>query len=62
MYFMNEISELSNKELGEILYDFTKCGRCSECKADGVLCGFNDPVKVRMNFAKEVAKRLIKEG
>lgn len=61
MYFMNEISDLSNQELGKILWDFTQCGDCSKCEADGVLCGFNDHVKVRMNFAKEVAKRLMME-
>lgn len=50
--------EMTNKELAEVIEDFYKCGECFECKADGVLCGFDDHVQVRMKFALEVAKRL----
>lgn len=50
--------EMTNKKLAEVIEDFYNCGNCSECKADGVLCGFNNPSRVRMKFALEVAKRL----
>lgn len=61
MYFMDDISKLSNKEISKILCDFIQCDLCEKCKAYGVVCGFSNPLEVRMNFAKEVATRLMKE-
>lgn len=53
-----DIRNITNKELAEIIEAFYQCGDCSECKADMVLCGFDNSDKVRMKFALEVAKRL----
>lgn len=60
MGFKEELEKKSNKELGEIIFDFTKCGDCMNCKAEGVLCGFNDPNWVRHKFMEVVAGRLTK--
>lgn len=53
-----DIRNMTNKELAEIIEDFYKCGDCSNCKADMILCGFDNSDKIRTKFALEVAKRL----
>lgn len=60
MGFKEELEKKSNKELGEIIFDFTKCGDCMNCKAEGILCGFSDPNWVRFKFMEVVAERLTK--
>lgn len=59
MSFIEEFSKKSNRELGEIASDFVKCGDCMNCKADGVLCGYDDPDRIRIEFMEVMAKRLL---